>query len=120
MDERRRFRLLWKALEGRRRGEIRRHAWLGRQASDPETAWFVKMFAGQVALRSGLFVVAGLVWIALGTTMIVVIRDRGVDRPFAFGVAVMQIFTGLLFFGVLAMYRRAHRVNEAIAVPPGG
>lgn len=120
MDERKRFRLLWKALDGRRRGEVRRHAWLGRQAADPETAWYVTMFTGQFTRLSWLYVGAGILWIALGTVTIVLMRDRGVDQPFAFGVAVLQVITGLVYLGLLAMYRRAYRVNEAVAVRPGG
>jgi hypothetical protein len=99
--------------------EVRRHAWLGRPAPDPETAWFVKMFTEPFRRWSAVFVVAGLLWITLGAVTVVVIRDHGVDRPFAFGVAVLQIITGLVYLVLLAMYRRAHRVNDAVAVPPG-
>lgn len=120
VDERRRFRLVWKALDRGRRWEVRRLAWLGRRASDPETAWFVKMFTEQFKRWSAVFVGAGLLWIALGTVTIAVMRDRGVDQPFTFGVALLQIITGLAYLGLLPMYRRAHRVNEPVAVPPGG
>lgn len=111
---------MWKALDARRRAEVRHNAWLGRQASNPETAWFVTMFTDPFVRWSWLYVAAGLLWITVGTVTIVLIRNRGVDRPFAFGVAVSQIVTGLVYFGLLAMYRRAHRVNEPSAARPGG
>jgi hypothetical protein len=56
----------------------------------------------------------------LGTVTIVLIRDGGVDRPFAVGVAILQIVAGLVDLGLLVMYRRANRVNESAAVPPRG
>jgi hypothetical protein len=119
MDERRRFLLLWKTLDRRRRGEIRRYAWLGRQASDPEAAWFVKVLAGALSTggRGSVLAVGSLAWIALGAVTIVLIGN-GVDRPFAFVVAILQILTGLLGLFLFAMYRRARRVNEPIAVRP--
>jgi hypothetical protein len=46
MDEQERFLLLWRTLEPRRRGQIRRLAWLGRRAPDPETALVREMLAG--------------------------------------------------------------------------
>jgi hypothetical protein len=119
MSERTRFRLLWMALDRHQRFEVRRHAWLGRRAPDPETAWFVARFTDQFVRWTWVYVAAGLLWIALGTVTIAIIRDRGVDRPFTAAIAVLQIVTGLLFFGLLAMYRRAHRLNRPVAVEPG-
>jgi hypothetical protein len=49
-----------------------------------------------------------------------VIRGNGVDAPFASGVAVLQIVTGFVYLGLLAMYRRAYRLNDPVSVPPGG
>jgi hypothetical protein len=34
---------------------------------------------------------------------IILIRNLGVDRPFTFGVAVLQIVAGLVYFGLLAL-----------------
>jgi hypothetical protein len=50
---------------------------------------------------------------------IALIRNNGVDRPFAFVVATLQIVAGLLGILRFAMYRRTWRVNAPIAVPPG-
>jgi hypothetical protein len=121
VDERKRFMLLFRTLEPRRRGEIRRLAWFGRQAPDAETAWYVKMLTEGVttAWRGALLVGIGLLWVAVGTVTIVLISDRGADRPFGFGLAVAQIVVGLLGLALQMMYRRARRVNEPIAVPPG-
>jgi hypothetical protein len=67
MDERWRLLLLWKTLDRRRRAEIRRYAWHGRQASDPETAWFVKVLAG--ALSTG------------GRGAVFAVGQSGLDSP---------------------------------------
>ena len=67
MSDRRRFWLLWKALPRARRWEVNKLAWLGRQASDPETAWFVTQVA-RGRLRARWFVlVTSLVSVGLVT-----------------------------------------------------
>lgn len=122
MDERKRFRLLWKALDRQRRGEVRRYALLGRQATDPETAWLTAMFAGKgvglwadvVYLGVGL-----LAWIVPGTVALVLVVGR---RGFPVWVLLWplgQIVTGIVMLWLLLNLRRARRLNISVAVPPG-
>jgi hypothetical protein len=120
VNERKRFRLLWKALDSPRRWEVRRHAWLGRKAEDPETAWFVMMFVDQFVRWSALVVVAALVWVGLGVLTLAIIRRNAVDVPLSVAVAIEQIVVGVLTLAGLMMYRRAHRLNASVAVAPGG
>jgi hypothetical protein len=115
VDERERFPLLWQTLDRPREREVWRTAYLGRRASDPETAWFVKVFAGErsrpimvIGPLVGIFVGLGIAWNAWM-----------LNNSLYFATAILLILVWLLFAVVTLMCRRAFRANEPIAVPPG-
>jgi hypothetical protein len=42
---------------------------------DPETAWLVARFTDQFVRCTWVYAMVGVIWIALGTVMIAVLRD---------------------------------------------
>ena len=99
--------------------EIRRCAWLGRQAPDPQTAWFVKIvtekFTKWPVVVIGIAV--GLWLIARGVIWFVTMTDA--HRPVGVALAFAWLIPGFLNLTLLATGRRAHRLNEPKARMPG-
>jgi hypothetical protein len=111
-DDRRRFRLVWLTLDMKRRMRVSGLAILGRRAPDPETAWFVYMFAlGQLRLRwfrllAGIALLGVVVWAFART-----------HEPAP--LLVLQFVAGVIFLlASLWTHSRAVRVNRPIARAP--
>jgi hypothetical protein len=123
VEDERRFRKLWKALDRRRRWEIIKLAFLGREAPDPDTAWFVVTLIRRSPWGRARIWLRGLVLaIASGTGVGLVMAAMYGRLGFKISALVNA---GLLLIGAFAFavtsrtFPRALQLNEPIARRPG-
>jgi hypothetical protein len=122
VDERRRFRLLWKTLDRRRRWEVGKLAFLGQEAPDSESAWLALRLIretpwGRMGLWVQLLIVAG--GFATGVVLWILLVPRG-GGWFQVFVALLMLAGSVWLLVQTFTFRRAVRLNRPIARLPAG
>jgi uncharacterized membrane protein affecting hemolysin expression len=106
------FRLIYRTLGVKDRMKVGTLAFLGRRASDPETAWLVYMFSLQQLRLRWLRLLLGVTLLAVSFWLFAQTRSLHL-------LLVLQFAVGIVILASLWMHPRAVRVNEPIARTPG-
>ena len=107
----REFRLIYRTLGVKGRMKVSTLAFLGRRASDPETAWLVYMFSLQQLRLRWLRLLLGVTLLAVSVWLFVQTRSLHL-------LLVLQFAVGIVILASRWMHPRAVRVNEPIARSP--
>lgn len=108
----RRFWLIYRTLDIKRRMRVGMLALLGWRAPDPESAWLVYKFARQQLRLRWLRLVIGVAFLAVSVWAFAQIHRLA-------ALLVVQFSAGIVLLGSLWTHSRAVRVNEPIARAPG-